>query len=91
MDFKQAIIDELTERFAVSYKDATDRQMYEAYHDAAEQNHALIADAGRRFYELADTRSLYAEDGCHPNEEGSRIAAEAIASVIAEDQTQLEK
>ena len=30
MDFKQAIIDELTERFAVSYNDATDRQMYEA-------------------------------------------------------------
>ena len=76
--------------FGMDYEEMY-RQMYEAYHDAAEQNHALIADAGRRFYELADTRSLYAADGCHPNEEGSRIAAEAIAAVIAEDQAQLEK
>lgn len=30
MDFKQAIIDELTERFAVSPEDAADRQFYEA-------------------------------------------------------------
>ena len=30
MDFKQQIIDELTERFAVSANDATDRQFYEA-------------------------------------------------------------
>ena len=61
------------------------RKMYEAYHEAAEANHALIADVGKRFYELADERELFAADGCHPNEEGSRIAAETIASVILED------
>ena len=61
------------------------RQMYESCHEAAEANHALIADVGKRFYELADEQNLFAEDGCHPNEEGSRIAAETIAAVILED------
>ena len=61
-------------------------EMYEAYHEAADQNHALIADVGKCFYELADTKELYAEDGCHPSEEGSRIAAEIIADVILKDQ-----
>lgn len=51
----------------------------------AEQNHALIADVGKKFYELADTKELYVADGCHPNEEGSRIAAETIAAVLLDD------
>lgn len=59
--------------------------MYEAYHEAAEQNEVLIADVGQRFYELADTEELYMEDGCHPNERGSKIAAEMIAEVILAD------
>lgn len=67
------------------------RQMYEAYHEAAEQNHARIADVGKRFYELADAQELYADDGCHPNETGSRIAAETIAAVIREDWEQRKK
>lgn len=58
------------------------RQMFEAYHRAAEQNQALIADVGQRFYELSDSHNLYVEDGFHPNQEGSRIAAETIAQVI---------
>ena len=49
---------------------------------AARANHALIADVGRRFYELSDTQALYAADGVHPNEAGSHIAAEALAAVI---------
>ena len=72
------------ESFGMDY-DEMYRKMYEAYHEAAEANHALIADVGKRFYELADERELFAADGCHPNEEGSRIAAETIASVILED------
>jgi len=60
--------------------------MYASYHEAAEQNEALIADVGQRFFELAETEELYAEDGSHPNERGSRIAAETIAAVIMEDQ-----
>ncbi|SCI80677.1 Uncharacterised protein [uncultured Flavonifractor sp.] len=58
------------------------RSMSEAYHRAAQENHALLADVGQRFYELSDTQDLYAPDGVHPNELGSRIAAETIAAVI---------
>ena len=60
------------------------RKLSEAYHKAAQENHALIADVGRRFYELSDTQDLYADDGVHPNEQGARIAAETIAAVIRE-------
>lgn len=60
------------------------RKLFDAYHQAAQENHALIADVGQRFYELSDTQDLYADDGVHPNEVGSRIAAETIAIVIQE-------
>ena len=58
------------------------RQLSEAYHKAAQENHALIADVGRRFYEVSPMQNLYAADGIHPNEQGSRIAAETLAAVI---------
>ena len=60
--------------------------LQEAYQEAADQNDALIANVGQRFYELADTQNLYASDGQHPNEAGSRLAAETIAEVILADQ-----
>ena len=53
-----------------------------AYHRAARENSALIADVGQRFYELAETKDLYAPDGVHPSELGSRVAAEILADVI---------
>ena len=62
------------------------RQMYESYHEAAEQNHCLIADVGEVFYKFSESQDLYAEDGCHPNEDGSRLAAKIIAKVILNDQ-----
>ena len=34
------------------------REMYEAYHEAAEQSGALIADVGKRFYEIADQQDI---------------------------------
>lgn len=58
------------------------RKLSEAYHKAARDNNALIADVGNRFYELSHTKNLYAADGAHPNEAGSRLAAETIAAVI---------
>ena len=58
------------------------QKLSEAYHKAALENNALIADVGRRFYELSDTQNLYAADGIHPSELGSHIAAETIAAVI---------
>ena len=56
--------------------------MSEAYHKAAQENNALIADVGQRFYKWSDPQALYAADGIHPSELGSRIAAETIAAVI---------
>lgn len=54
----------------------------EAYRTAARENRALLAEVGLRFYQLADPQNLYAADGVHPSEAGSRLAAETIASVI---------
>ncbi|WP_291243097.1 SGNH/GDSL hydrolase family protein [Fournierella sp.] len=54
----------------------------EAYRTAAKENQALLAEVGLRFYQLADACNLYAADGIHPSEAGSRFAAETIAAVI---------
>ena len=62
-----------------------DSGLYEACHEAAEENDALIADVGKRFHELAEEKDLYVSDGLHPNEEGSRIAAEILSEVILKD------
>lgn len=67
--------------FGMDYEEMY-RKMHDAYFEAAKQNHALLADVGRKFYERSDTANLYAEDGSHPNEAGSLIAAETIAAVI---------
>ena len=58
------------------------QKLSEAYHRAAQENDALIADVGRRFYECSDPQALYAADGVHPSELGSHIGAETIAAVI---------
>lgn len=58
------------------------RLMTEAYHEAAEENCALVADVGKAFYEQADKLELYGEDGCHPSMAGSELAADVIAEVI---------
>ena len=73
------------ESFGMDY-DEMYQKMYDAYHEAANQNEALIADIGKRFYEEADKQDIFAEDGCHPNELGSRLAAQVIADVILADQ-----
>ncbi len=78
------------QEFGMDY-DEMFRQMYASYHEAADQNHCLIADVGERFYELSKDQNLYAEDGCHPNENGSRIAAETIAAVIEANQEKKQK
>ncbi len=60
------------------------QMLYDVYHEAANKNHALVADVGKVFYELADTTELYMSDGSHPTKYGSQIAAETIAKVILE-------
>ena len=66
------------------------RGLYDAYHHAAEENDALIADVGKAFCEHADTMELYASDDYHPSHEGSRLAAETIAEVIRNNDDQSE-
>lgn len=53
-----------------------------AYHKAAEDNKALIADVGARFYTDEDPDSLFDPDGSHPSEKGTALAASIIADVI---------
>lgn len=66
--------------------DVMARGLAEAYRKAAEDNRALLAAVGQRFYALADTQALYAADGVHPNKQGSRLAAEVIAAAIQEQE-----
>ena len=58
------------------------RGLRAAYQKAALENDARVAHVGWRFYQLSQTQDLYAADGVHPNETGSRIAAQTIAAVI---------
>ena len=71
------------EEVGMSYEEMF-RTMYASYHAAADLNNALIADVGKAFYDREDLDELYAPDGSHPSELGSRIAAEVIADVIHE-------
>ena len=64
-----------------NYEDMA-QKLSAAYRQAAEENQALLADVGEVFFRLADTHSLYAPDGVHPTELGTRIAAETLTSVI---------
>ena len=73
------------ESFGMDY-DEMYQKMYDTYHEAADQNDALIADVGKCFYEEATKQDIFAEDGCHPNELGSKLAAQVIADVILSDQ-----
>ena len=66
----------------MSYEEMTEG-LYQAYREAADQNDVLIADVGHKFYELSDSQELYAEDGQHPSDAGSRLAAEIIAPDIS--------
>ena len=58
------------------------RQLSDAYRQAAQENRALLAEVGQRFYDLSPTHPLYAADGVHPNEEGTQLAAEVLAETI---------
>ena len=72
-------------KLGISYE-VMEAQLAEAYRDAAEETSALQAMVGQKFYDLADQIDLYEEDRMHPNEKGSRLAAETIAEVIRKDQ-----
>ena len=55
------------QKFGIDY-DEMYRKMHEAYAEAAEKNHTLLADVGSAFYEKTETENLFNDDGSHPNE-----------------------
>lgn len=61
-----------------------DKRMHDAYHAAANEGGALVADVGDRFTAMRDLIGLYEDDSYHPSEAGSLIAAMTIAQTIRE-------
>ena len=62
------------------------QQLSAGYLAAAEANRALLAPVGQAFAAARHVAKLYdANDHYHPSLEGSRLAAEVIASVIRAD------
>ena len=62
--------------------DGMARGLREACDRAARESGALLAPVGQRFYEAGGGAELYAADGIHPSEAGSRLAADTLAGVI---------
>lgn len=71
------------EKIGMTYEQMA-RTMQMCYDQAARKNNALLADVGKVFYEYADSESIYATDGSHPNERGTYLAVETIAATILE-------
>lgn len=60
-----------------------DAALTDACHEAARQNHALVADVGCAFTATRDQLSLYEPaDDYHPTREGSIVIAQAIIRCI---------
>ena len=62
--------------------------LFSAYHQAARENHAPLAEVGQLFYALSPSQNLYAADGIHPNLAGSRLASRVLAEVILQQEEQ---
>jgi len=65
----------------MSYKKMAD-VLSEAYHSAAEENGAIVADVGRAFTDVREFVDLYKADDYHPSGAGAVLAAETIARTI---------
>jgi len=61
------------------------KKLYDAYHEAADANDALIADVGVAFDRQKDVVELYVHDGYHASPAGSMLAAATIARTIEKD------
>lgn len=69
----------------MSYEEM-DNALFYAYHQAANENDALIADVGKAFTAMRRLIDPYDKaDDYHPSEVGALLAAHVIASAIAAD------
>ena len=59
-----------------------DQGLYDSYHQAAEENGALVADVGKAFAAMDGLAELLEPDDFHPSEAGSVLAATVIARTI---------
>ena len=57
----------------------------DAYHVAAEENGALVADVGDAFRDICGIVDVYMPDDYHPSPAGSVLAAHVICNAILED------
>lgn len=71
-------------KFGMEYEDMI-CSMKETFREAAKRTSCLLADVTTAFEQQAETVKLYAPDGSHPSETGSKIAARTIAKVIWND------
>lgn len=65
------------------------RRMQETFTEIAAEYELPMANVGEAFRERGFPEDLYAPDGVHPSEAGSRIAAETIALVIEKCENQI--
>lgn len=65
----------------MGYKKMSDG-LSEAYHSAASENAAIVADVGKAFSDVREFIDLYEADDYHPSAAGSVLAAETIARAI---------
>ncbi len=71
-------------KFGMEYEDMI-CSMKETFREAAKRTSCLLADVTTAFEQQAETVKLYAPDGSHPSEAGSKLAARTIAKVIWND------
>lgn len=72
-------------KFGMEYEDMI-CSMKETFRETAKRTGCLLADVTTAFEQQAETVKLYAPDGSHPSEAGSKLAARTIAKVIWNDQ-----
>lgn len=65
----------------MTYEDMYEK-LHEAYSEAVRRTGALMADVGSAFRARKDCADLYHPDGSHPNESGTRLAAEIMTQVL---------
>lgn len=71
-------------KFGMEYEDMI-CSMKETFRETVKRTSCLLADVTTVFEQQAETVKLYAPDGSHPSEAGSKLAARTIAKVIWND------
>ncbi len=71
-------------KFGMEYEDMI-CSMKETFRETVKRTSCLLADVTTAFEQQAETVKLYAPDGSHPSEAGSKLAARTIAKVIWND------